>query len=450
MSLTANAYSIKVDVYGNYTLHQGMPETDDPNYIYIGSIIVKYDGSIEPDFIFTMPDIAYTADRGQFMFGSQAKGLNLTHSITEDNRVNRQGGYYYDEGINYVRGSTDAYPNITENGANYNLKSFPLMSNAPLYYMAPVGGLNGEGLQQQEGLDPTRIYENGSLTDLPAGYYTIQQHLVTPNGQNIMLYGSVKYNSMEDAYSHINDPIGAVINFPYVEATRVVLGNVSNFSAFDEENCCRFETLGRLSQVGTIKPEYADNVFKIYSGVPSDTEPAMIKFDLTNLYNENFNELYNLVVGPYSTTTHLFGLSKAYDYGTTTLDKTMTGTRNRSHFGKGYLLADNADIEDVRSRLNNIESEIWKIHDATYSEIYRQGIRYRLFSAETNIASNRADIDAHYTVLLTKADKSLKINGHTLEKDFDLTTTHIAEGSNEYYTTAKVQNVPEVVAAKEH
>ena len=450
MSLTTNAYSIKVDVYGNYTLHQGMPEMDDPNYIYVGSVIVKYDGSIEPNFIFTMPDIAYTADRGQFMFGSQAKGLNLTHSITEDNRVNRQGGYYYDEGINYVKGSTDAYPNITENGANYNLKSFPLVSNAPLYYMAPVGGLNGEGLQQQEGLDPTRIYENGSLTDLPTGYYTIQQHLVTPNGQNIMLYGSVKYNSMEDAYSHINDPVGAVINFPYVEATRVVLGNVSNFSAFDEENCCRFETLGRLSQVGTIKPEYADNVFKIYSGVPSDTEPAMIKFDLTNLYNENFNELYNLVIGPYSTTTHLFGLSKVYDYGTTTLDKTMTGTRNRSHFGKGYLLADNADIEDVRSRLNNIESEIWKIHDATYSEIYRQGIRYRLFSAETNIASNRADIDAHYAVLLTKADKSLKINGHTLEKDFDLTTTHIAEGSNEYYTTAKVQSVPEVVAAKEH
>ena len=448
LSLTPNAYAIKVDVHGDYSLEAGMPVTDNPDFIYLGSIIIKPNGDIEPDFIFTIPDMAYTADRGQFMFGSQANGLHLTAGANGGYEVNRQGGFYYDEGVNFVKSSVDNYPHNLENSTNYNLKHFELAANTPVYYMTPQNSY-AIGLTQEAGLQKGKYYKDGAITNLNEGFFTIQQHLVTPNGQSIMVYGATVYNSVEDAYSHINDPIGISINFPYVEATRVVIGNVVNFSTNNTKHCI-FETLGRLAQVGTIQPEYSDKVFKIYSGESLDSSPAMVKFDLTQLYNDNFNEIYNLVVAPYNTTTHLFGLSKAYDYDNTTINKSMTGTRKRTGLGKGYVLADNADIEDVRTRLTNIESEIWKIRDDSQQAIYRQGIRYRLFTAETNIQLNRSDIDDHYAVLLTKADKSLKINGHGLDKDFNLTTTDIAEGSNEYYTTTKVQNVPEVKAAKAH
>lgn len=448
LSLTPNAYAIKVDVHGDYSLEAGMPVTDNPDFIYLGSIIINPSGDIEPDFIFTIPDMAYTADRGQFMFGSQANGLHLTAGTNGGYEVNRQGGFYYDEGVNFVQSSVDDYPHNLENSTNYNLKHFELAINTPVYYMAPQNSF-AIGLTQEAGLQNGKYYKDGAILNLNEGFFTIQQHLVTPNGQSIMVYGATIYNSVEDAYSHINDPIGISINFPYVEATRVVIGNVVNFSTSNTKHCI-FETLGRLSQVGTIQPEYSDRVFKIYSGESLDSSPAMIKFDLTQLYNDNFNEIYNLVVAPYNTTTHLFGLSKAYDYDDIATNKSMTGTRKRTGLGKGYVLADNADIEDVRTRLTNIESEIWKIRDDSQQAIYRQGIRYRLFTAETNIQSNRSDIDDHYAILLTKADKSLKINGHSLDKNFNLTTTDIAEGSNEYYTTTKVQNVPEVKAAKAH
>lgn len=447
--LSAGAYSIKVDCYGDYSLHAGMPEEDNPNYIYIGSVIIGPDGTINPDFIFTIPDIAYTADRGAFMFGSQSKGLSLTAHVNGGYQVNRQSGYYYDEGVNFIKSSVSAFPDNVENGANYNLKSFGLESGPQLYYMAPFGGLS-IGLESSAGLRPNLYYKDGAIVSLKENFFTIQTHLITPNGKNIIVYGSKTYNSIEDAYTHINDPIGISITFPCVEATRIVLGNVSNFQTNDEKDSCRFETLSRLSQVGTISPEFADNVFKIYSGVPSDSTPAMAKFDLSLLYNEGFNDEYNLVVGASDTTKHIFGLNKIYDYGTTNVSKTTTEPRTRSYLGSGYLLADNADIEDVRERLTNIESEIWKIHDATQSAIYRQGIRYRLYDAETKITNNRADIDEHAAILPTKADKSLKINDHTLDKDFNLTTTDIGEGSNLYYTTTRVQNVPEVKAAKEH
>ena len=43
-----------------------------------------------------------------------------------------------------------------------------------------------------------------SLIDVPQDYFTIQQHLVTPNGQNIIIYGTKIYNSITDAISNLN------------------------------------------------------------------------------------------------------------------------------------------------------------------------------------------------------------------------------------------------------
>lgn len=448
LSLSGDAYSIKVDCYGDFTIHSGMPIDDNPDYIYIGTVIVDNEGKVAEDFIFTIPDMAYTADRGLFLFGSQAQGLHLTHS-TKDNFVNRQPGYYYDEGSNFILGKVADYPTNTENRANYNLKFFEREENTKLYYISPLGLI--DGLTESNGLIYNQYYKNGQLTSLPEGFFTIQQHLVTPNGHSIIVHGSVKYNSIEDAYSHINDPIGAILNFPYVEATRIVLGNIPNFSSADTSKCCRLETLGRLAQVGTIQPEYSDKIFKIYSGEEGDNTPATMKFDLSTLYNGNFNELYNLVVAPQNRTQYLFGLSQSfYDGKTPKAEENLKTNVSRVYNGKGYMIADNADVEDVRARLNRIESEIWKLHDATKTAQYEQGLRYRLHTVEVQQNINTGNIATNTAEIAKRAYNTIEINGHNLKQNFDLTTSDIEEGTNLYYTTTRVQNVAEVKAAKQH
>ena len=448
--LSSNAYSIKMDCHGDCIVHEGLATVDDPDYVYLGTVIVNNKGEVEPNFIFTMPDMAYTADRGLFIIGSQAQGLHLTASSAGGTNVNRQAGFYYDEGVNFIQDKIDNYPANMEHSSNYNLRSFELEENTKLYYMLPMNGI-AQGLTESTGLIKNKYSKNGVLTDVAEGYFTIQQHLITPNGKNIIIYGTELYNSMEDAYSHINDPIGAVINFPYVEATRIVLGNVSNFNSGDKEKSCRLESIGRLSQVGTIKPEYADNEFKLYSGVDNDPTPAKAQFDLSQLYSNNYNNLYKLVVAPNKRTQYLFGIGKAYDYGTTNITKTtVKENQDRKFNGDGYLLADNADLVDIRTRLNDIENEIWKIHDATQAELYRQGLRYRLYKAETQIDTNTSNISNHATILESKADKTITINGQPISKNVVLTTNDIEEKNNLYYTDARVQKVTEVKTAKEH
>ena len=67
------SYSLLVDVNQHFQIIAGMPKEDNPNWIYLGSfLIIKNNGAatLLQDFIFTIPDIAYTADRGQFFLRS--------------------------------------------------------------------------------------------------------------------------------------------------------------------------------------------------------------------------------------------------------------------------------------------------------------------------------------------------------------------------------------------
>ena len=115
----AGAYSIYVDYLGNYSIIIGMPTEDDVNHIFIGSFLVndnnkiiqaKKGNTVLSTCLYTLPDIAYTADRGNFMMnGGEAEGLNLSASGNNDAKANRQDGYYYDEGINYTIGNTKVF-----------------------------------------------------------------------------------------------------------------------------------------------------------------------------------------------------------------------------------------------------------------------------------------------------------------------------------------------------
>ena len=148
--------------------------------------------------------------------------------------------------------------------------------------MTPVNCLGNDILVSTTGLINDTYWDGSALVDVPEGYFTIQQHLVTPNGQNIIIYGTKLYNSLIDATSNINSVYGLDVSFPYIEATRIIIGNCPSFDTADP-NCCVFHTLGRLSQVGTISPEFADNVFKLYSGNAGDTTPASMRFSLQHL-----------------------------------------------------------------------------------------------------------------------------------------------------------------------
>lgn len=460
----ANAYSIVIDVLGEYTLISGMPKKDDPSHIFIGTILVDGTNNIIPGFVYTLPDIPFTADRGHFFLsGGQASGLNLM--ANEGSKVSRRAGFYYDEGINFTLGQTENYPIDNDNGANHNLKYYEAQADATLYYMTPEGGL-AQGFTKSDGVIYNKYWNGSAIVDVDPRKYTIQQHLVTPNGQNIILYGDKQYNSLMDAESNINSVYGVDMDFPYVEATRLILGNNENFS-IDNEVDAKLYVLGRLSQVGTISPEFADNVFKIYSGEADDITPSSVKFDLSKLQAENYNELYNLVVAPYNTTRDLFGLSEKYITDDNTQTVETTSTDIRTAIGAGYIIADNADLELLKGRIVDLEKEVWSVYDEA-KERYEQSIRYRLFTAEERL-------DAHDEVLeqydnrLTfleqyKVHKNTMVNGYTLgdgtenaeAKSISIETGDIDEGSglgditNLWYTEARVSANEDVVNATKH
>lgn len=463
-----NAYSIAVDFEGKYTIITGMPVVDDVNNVYLGTFLVGYDGNIMKDFVYTLPDIAFTDDRGHFyMYGGEAEGMNLVAGNKGNSTPNRRGGYYYDEGINFTIGETNDYPVDTDNGSNFNLKYYPEeLPVTQLFYMIPDNPLTHE-VTISKGLINNKWWNQNKLVDVPDGYFTIQKHLVTPNGQDVILYGKELFNSIGDAVSNLNTVYGVDVNFPYVEATRIVVGNSANFST-DDEKYCRFFTLGRLAQVGTISPKFADNVFEIYSGNTNDITPASIRFVLDALENEDYDNLYNLSILPFHTTREYFYNSKKYikDDTIQTVTKNEATTRKEGTV-EGYYLADNRDLQDVIKRINAIEKEIWEPYNNALNR-YEQSLRYRVFHTEIRLDDhdNRiADHEARITYMEKyKVHKNTSINGFKLgdnelnaeAKAIVLYTGDINEGKgagnkvNLWYTEERVSANKDVAAAKQH
>ena len=466
----ANAYSILVDHDGNYTISTGMPKQDNPSHVFIGTVLVNGNGEVIEDCIYTLPDIAYTADRGHFILdGGQASGCNLVPSTEHNATVNRREGYYYDEGINYTTGLVNNFPVDTDNGSNYNLKYYSGKDPVEkIIYMIPVDGLNYE-LTESTGLIYNKYWDGSALADVPAGYFTIQQHLMTPNGQDIILYGNKLYNSMTDAVSNINSTYGINLDFPYVEATRIIVGNPKEerFRSSDEL-MCRFYTLGRLSQVGTISPQFADNAFRLYSGDANDTMPSSVQFNLKSLQDNKYDNLYTLSVAGNKVSRESFALSQAYI--TDLITDARTTVQEVERIGNemsGYVIADDADVETLRQRVHDIEKEIWALEDKE-KELYEQGVRFRLFKIEDRLSSHDTVLDNYNTRITSnennKVNKGTLINGYTLGDNTDknenksivIKTGDISEGkgqgttTNLWYTEDRVSANTDVAAAKKH
>lgn len=481
---SAGAYSIYVDWTGEYTITSGMPAEDDVNHIYIGTFLVNSSGKIIQakdannnvlsTCLYTLPDIAYTADRGNFLVnGGQASGMSLIASGNGDAKANRLAGFYYDEGINYTIGQTDEYPADNDNGSGFNIKSYEAQSPVPYFiYLSPENGLSQE-IETDTILRYNKYWKDGRLADVPKGYFTIQQHLVTPTGQNIIVYGTQLYNSIMDAESNINATYGLNLDFPYVEATRIILGQSNEASKFttDDVGCCIFHTMGRISQVGTISPEFADNIFKIYSGDSKDVTPSTIKFDLNALQKGNVNDLYSLGILPKTVTRQLFASDSKYITDANIQNPTPTRIESRGYGNPsviGYEIADAKDLEYAINRIGDIEEEIWGAINNSSKQRHEQSIRYRLYHLEDRVQNAENTIinqEGRITyVEQNKVHKGTKINGYTLgnntsnteKKEITLTTKDINEptGAKEtdhwWFTQARVSANTDVKAAKAH
>jgi len=472
---TPGAYSIYATMENNRLLPEivvgsGMPTSDMVEKIYLGSFLVDTSNEIMNDFVFTIPDIAYTGDRGLFyVSGGQANGLALMPNNNNNKTVNRKDGFYYDEGVNYPTGPVIDFPVNVDNGSNYNLKYFNTQASPILYYFTPEQGLQHDILASP-GLIVNKYWDadNQILRDVEEGHFTIQQHLVTPNGQNIVLYGTQVYNSIEDATSNINTIFGSDINFPYIEATRVVVGSYSQFSSGDGTKA-RFFTMGRLAQVGTISPIFADNQFTVYDGSALDVTPATIQLSLDDLGAEYDTSLghFKLSVLPYDTERDLFSLPNKYitDASAPAVTQTLVDTRN--YPSSGYKLADDKDLDYLKQRVSDIEAEIWKTYNAQAAR-YEQGIRKRVYDAETRLDADDVTL-ANHEVRITsneqnKVNKTTTINGYRLgdttgaaeAKAIRLVTGDIQEGAptggtiNLWYTEARVSANSDVAAATTH
>ena len=463
----ANSYSIFVDEIGNYTITSGTPTTDNPSLVHIGTFLVDNNKEIISQFIYTIPDMPYTADRNKFLMeGGQVAGLTLTIDDGATTTFGREGGYYYDEGIGYTEGKTAEYPVNTDDSSNYNIKYFEPQATAHFIYMTPKNSLSNI-LEESDEIINNKYWDGSAVVEVPENYYTIQHHLVTPNGQSIMLFGDKLYNSITDAISHINDNYSLDINFPYVETNRVVVGNVEDFSVNNAGHCSVF-LLKQLIQAGTIVPEFADNLFKIYDGDDNDTSPASIRFNLDKLKEDSYNQEYNLIVAPFNTTRYKFSLPTKYLTDDEIPEMEMTISDTRTELGNGYLLADNKDIEYLRSRVNDIEAEIWSELDATNTDMHNQSIRYRLFNAEKRLAGIDSTLKEYGEridyVEDNKVHKKTTINGYTLgdtdaldeQKSITLYTGDVQEGKgkgsviNQWFTQERVKENEWVIKSNEH
>lgn len=481
------SYSILLNSNQHFKIISGMPQEDDPNWIYLGGfILTKINGvvSLLQDFIYTIPDIAYTADRGQFFLRSgDYAGLNLTPSA-EYNKVSRKAGFYYDEGISFTKGNTDDFPIDTDNGSNFNIKRFgsvePIekvwyVSPAKMFradvvestYPTPSTPEEGSEGEEQQSTTQTSLFltdkiiklNGGEEEALEEGQYTIQNHLVLPNGTNLILYGTEKYYSKQDAVSNLNKTAGIVGDFPFVEATRIVVGHISN--DFDVSNTayCDFYTLERLAQVGTIDPHFADDQFLLFVGNDDDLTPSTLRFDLKELEKEGRNDV-QYVLAPLSVDTTRPGFSlteKFITINNNEIESTHIDPLPRIERGydgaMGYKIADDEDVTLLAQRISDIEREIWEVSNQDL-ERYEKSIRYRLSLNENTLDTHTGQIT---DLTNNKVDKTTKVNGHTLDADVILTTGDIKEGAgingeplNEWYTSEKVAQHPHVSTAYIH
>lgn len=477
IDLTTGVYSLYATIDDSletptvYITGENLPDHDEVDKVYIGSFLVGHDDVVIPDFLFTIPDMAFTADRsGFYLDGGRAQGCNLRGA--GGNTVNRDPGYYYDEGINCPYGEIpSSYPETTDNGSDFNIKRFDGMAPVDkIYYMIPAVETLSKPFAVTTGLINYKYYNRttSQLEDVALGQFTIQQHFVTPTGQDVILYGDTIYNSLADAIAHVNDTFSNDLDFPRVEATRIVVGHFNDFDTLNS-NMVMFYTMGRLSQVGTISPSFADSEFKLYSGRLSDTTPAMSRFSLDLLADEDYDVslhgIFDLSVLPYNKTRKLFSLNSKYitDETSIPMQQTVSGTRVNQRTGNGgYALADVEDVEDAISRISDLEAEIWKT-TTDITPVPEKGIRERLYIGENSIAALLDTTAAHAGRLLnleqSKVNKSTTINGITLgdstnideAKTIVLTTDNINEGSNNlYYTEARVSANTDVAAATTH
>lgn len=483
---SAGAFSIFIDENQHYFINAGMPTTDTPSNIYIGSFLTDKESHVRSDFIYTIPDIAYTADRGHFFVdGGKVSGLDLAPASGK--KIGRKEGFYYDEGISCTLGSTDAFPADTDNGSNFNLKWFPAETETGnLYYAYPVDTIsNGFEQVQTNELIIDKFYnpDTKQLEKVESGSFTIQHHLVTPNGQNIMIYGQAVYNSFVDAQSNLNTPLAIDADFPFAEVTRVIVGNVSGFSTAHETDC-DFFVMQRLAQVGTISPVFADNIFTLYSGDAEDDVPSQVKFSLKQLQKTQFNNVYTLNIKTDKDKEYLFALDKQYLYGhnDATTNSTMSiadRITNRDYTNKvdavyGYTIPTEHDITTLRDRVTAIETELWKAPDAKATletleqNIVNQSVRFRLYDIERRATLNETEIKNHARELtrlnLVKVEKETSINGHPLGDPEKTTVEHITlytgditEGAglnnkpkNLWYTETRVSKNPDVKNATDH
>lgn len=475
---SAGAYSIYlmsdsvaegIETSNYYTIGTGMPQSDNSARIYMGGFLADGNGHIIDNFIYTIPDIAYTADRGFFyLTGGQVKGCSLEGNGTGDEKVAGRSGMYYDEGINAPQEDLEDFSIESYSGSNYNLRN--VNAEQPLnklFYLYPVNSLTNPITSKVNKIDYSHYYNEStdSLETVGKGQFTIQRHLLTPCGSDctdIILYGKKLYNSLDDALSNINTPDVLDLGFPYVEVTRIVVGNPVTGVAFSTDNpeLCNFNTLERLGQIGTYEPKFADDKFMIYSGQLSDPNPSHFKFSLNELQRTNYDGNYYLYLLPHEVTRYDFGLSKKYikDGDTPSVTMSHVGYRNVTDGNvsyPGYEITDATDLANLRTRVNDIESEIWHIYDSSKSNIYEQSIRYRLFHLESDVAN----------LSKTRVHKNTKINGYKLgddltneneAKNFSLKTGDIAEGaglgsgSNLWYTEARVNANSHVSAAYTH
>ena len=470
----AGSYSLYIDENQHYAVNPGMPTTDIPNQIFVGIFLTNAAKEVEREFIYTLPDIAYTADRGSFFInGGQVTGLSLTPG--KGLTVNRNRGYYYDEGINFAIGQTENFPIDTDNGSNFDLRTFEAETPATnLYYITPEDGLNnGFEPRTDNTLVINKYWDTTAheLRDVTEGSYTIQNHLVTPSGQNIMVYGVAQYNSYEDAVSNLNTTVGIDIDFPFAEVTRVVVGNKPGFDSSQKEYC-DFFVMERVSQLGTLKPEFADNVFTIYSGDAGDSVPSKIRFSLKELQKQTYDGTMTLFSKGPSETDYRFAMGEkflTYSNGDMiTAEQTKETPVDLAVDGAaGYYIPSEYYVNRLRQRIEDLEKEVWAIPN-TQQEIHNQSIRYRLYDterrmglAETNITNAQRDIS---NLQKNKVDKTASVNDHTFADRANgqpaaivLKTGDILEGTginnkptNLWYTEDRVNKNSHVSTAYDH
>lgn len=199
----SGAYSIFCSSDGTITKSIGLPLEDDINKVYLGSVIISNADGWE-DSLYTMPDMAYTADRSYFIFnGGEVQGCTL-YGNSGSNTVNNTSGLIYDEGINYPIGDCDDYPLDSGIDNDFSIKQIEAKSQIDCYYIYPDDP-TAHDMVHLTGLSGANYFDNGTLKPVPDGKFTIQRYVITQDGYYTFIYGNRLFNSMEDAVTHFND-----------------------------------------------------------------------------------------------------------------------------------------------------------------------------------------------------------------------------------------------------